>query len=148
MADLTLASDIKNYYTRLNAIRTNHGLGTVSAPTVTGTTEYSSSMMKTLKSNLENTANTSRWIPDVSSYDIGPIEVGDLVRKITDLNIQTILTNMEGICPYDAAYYPNHNGGYRNHDSSDKNNYCSTHRSIRSGDGSDSICSCMHLSNE
>lgn len=143
--DLTRASDINTYYTRLNAIRTKHGLGSVTEPGVTGKTEYSSKLMKTIKSDLENTANTSRWIPDVESYDIGQIEVGDLVRKITDLNINTILNNMEGICAYDAAYYPSHRGSHRSYDSNDNGNYCGSHKNIDSSDGSDSICCCMHL---
>ena len=74
VGSLTLSSDMNLFCNRLATIRKNHGLAAISQTFVANVPTQSSQMV-TLKSNLENTANSSQYIPD-KTFDLNEIGVG------------------------------------------------------------------------
>lgn len=96
---LTLSSEMNTFYSRLNTIRKNHSLNILSNKFVQYTPTLSNEMT-TLKTNLDNTASSSRYIP-TRTFDLKEIGIGDPTKYETFAAITSALDYMESVCVHD-----------------------------------------------
>lgn len=101
-----LANDFNTFYTRLNTIRKNHSLGTLSR-SVSVNSVTQSSTMQTLQSDLSNTSSASKYLT-TTTYDLKSIAVGDVIKYETYSIVDNALTVMENTCVHDSANYTSH----------------------------------------
>ena len=80
--------------------------------------------MVTLKSNLENTANSSQYIPD-KTFDLHEIGVGSPTKYQSFSAINEALNYMESVCVHNSSDYSRHSDygddSDRAHDAGDVN---------------------------
>lgn len=142
---LTLSNEMNTFYSRLNTIRKNHSLSTFSKTFIINSPTLSSEMT-TLKSNLDNTASSSRYIT-TRTFDLKEIGIGKPNRYETFTAVQSALEYMEKVCVHnndDSSDYNNDgDDGDYSHDRSDYSQNKSDYndRSHNSNDNShDSKC--------
>lgn len=97
-----LASEYNTWYTRLNAIRSKHGVAALSYTPAISKTSALSSQMTTLRTSMITVANTTCHVPDVSTYDIGNVNHGSKILLDTNNKINVIVANMEAVCHHNA----------------------------------------------
>ena len=103
------AEEINVFYSRLNAVRKNHALSTLSRSVVPNAPTKSSTM-KTLENDLTNTANSSKYIPS-KTYDLKSINVGDPTKYEIFSTVNTSITEMENVCAHDShCAHKSHDG--------------------------------------
>lgn len=123
IGSLTLSSDMNLFCNRLATIRKNHGLAAISQTFVANVPTQSSQMV-TLKSNLENTANSSQYIPD-KTFDLHEIGVGSPTKYQSFSAINEALNYMESVCVHNSSDYSRHSDygddSDRAHDAGDVN---------------------------
>ena len=99
----TTASEMNVFYNRLNAVRKNHSLASLNK-TFTPNTPTLSSQMTSLKSDLDNTASSSKYIV-TKTFDLKEIGIGNPTKYQTYSAIGSALEYLEAACVHDSAYY-------------------------------------------
>ena len=114
-----LANDMNVFYNRLNTVRKNHSLASVNKSFVSNTPTLSSQMIS-LKSDLEDTTKSSKYIVD-KTFDLNEIGIGNPTKYQTFSAIDSALDYLESACVHDASY----NGSYRSNegDRSDRDSH-------------------------
>lgn len=132
-----IASEINALYTRLNVVRKNHSLATLSRSIATQTPTYSS-QMTTLKSDLDSTASSSKFIT-TKSYDLGEIGVGKPISSKAYAVADSAISSFETVCVHNSV---------QSHDGSDDSQHgavgdYSKHgdNSVQSNNSNDGKCS-------
>lgn len=124
------ASEMNALYTRLNTVRKNHGLSTITG-SFTANTATTSTGIGTLASALNKTTTDSKYITD-KTYDFGDYSVGKPCMRTLYSTMETVVDSFESTCIYDGvnSYDGNDDSikdyscGY-DHDKSDRNVTCS-----------------------
>lgn len=118
------SSDYSSLYTRLNGVRTKHGLAPISK-SVSGIARASS--MEALRVDLYNTSVASSYIPDSTySAEFSGAAVGAYIKQITLSNVNGVITNMDNICVHNGSNYSSNYGDYSDRD---RDSDCNTNKS-------------------
>ena len=111
-----LASEMNVFYNRLNTIRKNHALATLTNKEIKSNTPTKSSQMTTLKSDLETTATMSKYITD-RTFDLKEIGIDKPTKYQSYSAVSSALEYMESVCVHDGSDYSHRSN---NSDDSDR----------------------------
>ena len=133
--DKILANDLTEYYTLLNQVRSKFSISTLSTPTFSGAIK--SSDYATLDTNLNNTANSIKYI---NKSSIGNYAQKAKVTALVDDNITALLTSWYNTCANDSV----HGNFGDNGDDGDFSNKLSMDFFSHSDNGDDFCASVCH----
>lgn len=133
------ASDIINYYNRLNVIRVKFGIPQVSVPTFVQGMLMLSSDMIAVDNLLIATANATPKIN--KNLSLGNIAKGEIILAQTDINIRQMLTEWENTCNHDSHRSDDDDcmHDYHNENKDDDSGVCH----CVSDDGCHSVCDAL-----
>ena len=96
----TLASDMTSLYKRLNTVRQNHSLSTLSR-TFSANTPTFSEQMTILESDLNETAKSSKYLT-TTTYDLTEIGIGDPTQYQSYTVANSTLSTFEDACIHNS----------------------------------------------
>ena len=95
-----LVSEMNTLYSRLNTVRKQHGLSTLSRSFIANDPTASSDISQ-FNADLNNTSKDSKYIT-TAAYNLGDYSVGAPCKRITYNNIVTTIGQFESTCIYDS----------------------------------------------